>query len=241
MQNSHIPDVDATAGQDLAMTDPLTGLGNRQRFFTKIDRLMQERATDPVPFAGAIVDRDGFKPINDLFGRKAGDDILVQVARRLRAAMMDGAVVTRLGSDEFGVLLPMVFTETAARERAQMLIEVLSAPYDVGERTARLSASAGGALYYHRSEGTDDLYTKAETALYHAKRAGRGVVTIYSREMEEAAKRVTRVEQALRRAVSAGEVEPHFQPIVDLKNRRTVGFECLARWTDRDLGVVSPA
>jgi predicted signal transduction protein with EAL and GGDEF domain len=122
-----------------------------------------------------------------------------------------------------------------------MLIEILSAPYDVGERTARLSASVGCSLFYSGDEATEVLIDKAETALYHAKRSGRGQVVVYTREMEEAAKRVTRIEQALRRAVSAGEVEPHFQPIVDLNSRRTIGFETLARWTDRDLGPVSPA
>ena len=121
-----------------------------------------------------------------------------------------------------------------------MLIEILSAPYDVGERTARLSASVGCSLFYSGDETTEILVHKAETALYHAKRSGRGRVVVYTREMEEAAKRVTRIEQALRRAVSAGEVEPHFQPIVDLNTRRTIGFETLARWTDRDLGIVPP-
>jgi predicted signal transduction protein with EAL and GGDEF domain len=82
--------------------------------------------------------------------------------------------------------------------------------------------------------------SKAETALYHAKRSGRGRVVVYTREMEEAARRTTQIEQALRRAVAAGEVEPHFQPIVDLKSRRIVGFETLARWNDRDLGFVPP-
>jgi predicted signal transduction protein with EAL and GGDEF domain len=134
----------------------------------------------------------------------------------------------------------MVFSEEAVSEKARMLIEILSAPYDVGERTARLSASVGCSLFYSGDETTDILINKAETALYHAKRSGRGQVVVYTREMEEAAKRVTRIEQALRRAVSAGEVEPHFQPIVDLNTRRTIGFETLARWTDRDLGSVSP-
>jgi diguanylate cyclase (GGDEF)-like protein len=226
---------------DLAFTDPLTGLGNMRRFFDKVDRLIADRADDPAPFTVGIIDLDGFKPINDLFGHKAGDDILIQVAQRLRAAMDGQSAVTRVGADEFAFLFPMVFSEEAACEKAKMLIEILSAPYDVGERTARLSASVGCSLFYSGDETTEILVNKAETALYQAKRSGRGRVVIYTREMEEAAKRVTHIEQALRRAVSAGEVEPHFQPIVNLKDRRVIGFEALARWTDRDLGMVPPS
>jgi len=226
---------------DLAFTDPLTGLGNQRRFFDKVDRLIRERAEDPAPFAVGLLDLDGFKPINDLFGRRAGDYILQQVALRLSAAMDGNATVTRVGADEFAFLYPMVFSEEAVAAKARMLIEILSAPYDVGERTARLSASVGCSLFFSGDETTEILFNKAETALYQAKRSGRGRVVVFTREMEQAAKRVTRIEQSLRRAVAAGEVEPHFQPIVDLKTRRTIGFEALARWTDRDLGFVSPA
>lgn len=226
---------------DLAFTDTLTGLGNHRRFFDKIERLIAERADDPAPFAIGILDLDGFKPINDLFGHKAGDEILVQAAMRLRAAMDGHSTVTRVRADEFAFLCPMIFSEEVVAERARMMIEILSAPYDVGDRTARLSASVGCALFYSGDETAADLLQKADTALYHAKRSGRGRVVVYTREMEEAAKRVTRIEQALRRAVSAGEVEPFFQPIVDLKTRRTIGFETLARWSDRDLGFVSPS
>ena len=230
----------AAQGADLAFTDPLTGLGNLRRFFDKVDRLIVERADDPAPFAVGILDLDGFKPINDLFGRAAGDDILQQVAMRLGAAMDQHATVARVGADEFAFLYPLVFSEEAARERALMLIEILSAPYDVGSRTARLSASVGCSLFYSGEESTETLVSKAETALYHAKRSGRGRVVVYTHEMEEAARRTTQIEQALRRAVAAGEVEPHFQPIVDLKTRRIIGFETLARWNDRDLGFVPP-
>jgi diguanylate cyclase (GGDEF)-like protein len=223
---------------DLAFTDPLTGLGNHRRFFNKVDRLISDRADDPAPFTVGILDLDGFKPINDLFGHKAGDEILIQVAMRLRASMDSHSTVCRIGADEYAFLYPMVFSEEAAAEKSRTLIEILSAPYDVGERTARLSASVGCSMFYSGDETTEILVGKAETALYHAKRSGRGRVVVYSREMEEAAKRVTHIEQALRRAVSAGEVEPHFQPIVDLRTRRIIGFETLARWTDRDLGSV---
>ena len=230
----------AVQGTDFAFTDPLTGLGNLRRFFDKVDRLIAERGNDPAPFAICILDLDGFKPINDLFGRGAGDDILQQVAVRLDAALDRNETVARVGADEFAFLSPLVLSEAAARERALMLIEILSAPYDVGSRTARLSASVGCSLLQSGGESTETLVSKAETALYHAKRSGRGKVVIYTREMEEAARRTTQIEQALRRAVAAGEVEPHFQPIVDLKTQRIVGFETLARWTDPDLGVVPP-
>ena len=225
---------------ELAFTDPLTGLGNHRRFSDKVERLISDRSDDPAPFAVGIIDLDGFKPINDLFGHKAGDDILIQVAMRLRAAMDGHSTVTRIGADEFAFLYPMVFSEEAAAEKARMLIEILSAPYDVGARTARLSASVGCSLFHSGDETTEVLIHKAETALYRAKRSGRGIVVVFTQEMEEAAKRATQIEQALRRAVSAGEVEPYFQPIVDLRTRRTIGFETLARWTDRDLGPVSP-
>jgi diguanylate cyclase (GGDEF)-like protein len=230
----------ADDGPDAGFTDMLTGLGNGRRFLGKIERLMADRADDPAPFAVGIVDLDGFKPVNDLFGRSSGDRILQQAAQRLGAAMGERSTVVRLGADEFGFLMPMVFSEAAAAKHAHMLIEILSAPYDLGERSARLSASVGSALYFAAGDGADDLVRKAETALYNAKRAGRGKVVVYSQEIEDAARRVTRIEQALRRAVSAGEVEPYFQPIVCLATRRILGFEALARWNDRDLGMVSP-
>src|SRR5690606_32315329 len=149
-------------GADLAFTDPLTGLGNLRRFFDKVDRLILDRAEDPAPFAIGILDLDGFKPINDLFGRSAGDDILQQVAMRLKAAMDQYSTVARVGADEFAFLCPMVFSEDAAQARAAMLIEILSAPYDVGDRTARLSASVGCSLFYSGEENTETLVSKAE-------------------------------------------------------------------------------
>lgn len=232
---------DESAPLELAWTDSLTGLGNQHRFCDKVKRLLEERAGDPAPFALAFVDIDGFKPINDLFGRSAGDEILRQIAVRLRNAVGEAVTVTRLYNDVFGLLFPFVFRDADAAEQGELLIDVLSAPYDVGERSARLSASIGFSLYARGDETPERLREMAETAMYQAKRSGRGRVVVYSQRMEEEHRRLATIEQSLRRAVSAGEVEPHFQPIVDLKSRRTAGFESLARWVDRDLGRVSPA
>ncbi len=229
--------IEAAAG---VMTDPLTGLGTRLRLEDKIARLIAKREADPAPFAIAVVDLDGFKPINDLYGRSAGDGILKQAALRLRAALDDSSTVTRTGSDEFTILAPLVFSNKAAERLAHTLVDVLSAPYDIGARTVRLTASVGSAIYDDVRETPSQLIAKAETALYQARRTGRNRVVVYSRELVEAAQSVTRIEQALRRAVSNGEVEPHFQPIVEICTGRILGFEALARWRDPDLGVISP-
>jgi diguanylate cyclase (GGDEF)-like protein len=224
----------------VASTDPKTGLPNRGRLVGKIEKLIAERADDPVPFAVARVGLDGFKPINDLYGRQAGDRILQQVGMRLRAATEGTGFAGRYSGDEFGILYPMVFRRQDAQAHGEMLTEILSAPYDLGERTARLSASVGLVVFEEADDKVDDVLRKADSALYNARRRGSGRTMVYSREMEEAARKATRIEQALRRAVSAEEVEPFFQPIVDLKTGDTVGFECLARWTDDELGFISP-
>lgn len=227
--------------QTLAFTDPLTGLGNRYRFREKVRQLIHERASDPAPFTICIANLDGFKPINDLFGPSSGDQILCQVAHRLKACIPDGATVVRYDGDEFAFLLPLVFERRSAEKAGMMLKEVLSAPYDLGERNVRLSASFGFSIHPFAGEDFDDLVKSAETALYRSKRRGRGQITVYSTEIAEQMKRATQLEQALRNAIIANEVDVHFQPIVDLQNDSVVGFEALARWIDRDLGFVSPA
>lgn len=227
--------------QVLGYTDPLTGLGNRLRLSEKVQALIAERADDPAPFTIGIANLDGFKPINDLFGPHAGDEILCQVAHRLRACVPDGATVVHLEGDEFAFILPLIFERKSAEKIGAVLKDVLSAPYDLGDRNVRLSASFGFAIHPFAGERLEDLLKNAETALYRSKRRGRGQITVYSIEVAEQMKRATQLEQALRNAIISDEVDVHFQPIVDLQNDQVVGFEALARWNDRDLGFVSPA
>lgn len=225
----------------MAYTDPLTGLGNSYRLRDKVREIAADRASDPAPFTIGLANLDGFKPINDLFGPNAGDEILCQVASRLLACVPDGATVIRAGGDEFAFVLPLVFERKAAEKIGQMLKEVLSAPFDLGERNVRLSASFGFAVYPFAGEEFEDLLKSADTALYRSKRRGRGQITVYSQEIAQEMKRATQLEQALRNAIIADEVDVHFQPIVNLKTEMVVGFEALARWCDPDLGYVSPA
>ncbi len=224
----------------MAFTDPLTGLGNRRRLRERIERLAAERADDPAPFTMGVANLDSFKPINDLFGHHAGNDILSQVGHRLRACMPEGAFVARLEGDEFAFVLPLVFERKGAERIGQMFKEVLSAPYDLGDRNVRLSASFGFAVYPFAGETFSELMKSADTALYRSKRRGRGKITVYSEEIAAEMKRATQLEQALRRAIIADDVQVNFQPIVNLRDGRLLGFEALARWCDAELGPVSP-
>ncbi len=224
----------------IALTDPLTGLGNRRRLMDKVRKLAAERADDPAPFTVGIANIDGFKPINDLFGHAAGDEILCQIAHRLRACLPDGGFVARIDSDEFAFVLPLVFEKKGAEKIGRMFKEVLSAPYDLGDRNVRLSASFGFAIYPFAGEQFAELMKSADTALYRSKRRGRSQITVYSEEIAEEMRYSTEVEQALRRAIIADEVAVHFQPIINIADGMLQGFEALARWTDRDIGFISP-
>jgi len=224
-----------------AFVDSLTGLGNAQQLRRSVCELAAERAADPAPFTIAFVNLDGFKPINDLFGPAAGDQILCQVAHRLSACVPEGATVTRTASDEFGIVLPLVFERKGAEKIGRLLREALSAPFDLGERSVRLSASFGFAVYPFAGDAFEELSKSADTALYRSKRRGRGQITVYSHEIAQEMKRATQLEQALRNAIIADEIDVHFQPIVELRSDGVVGFEALARWCDANLGYVSPA
>ena len=230
-----------TALQAMAYTDPVTGLGNRYRMRDRVSLLVAERASDPAPFTIAIANLDAFKPINDLFGTEAGDEILCQVAHRLKACVPDGATVTRHAGDEFAFVLPLVFERVGGEKFGQMIREVLSAPYDLGDRNVRLSASFGLAIHPFAGEDFDSLLKSAETALYRSKRRGRGQITVYSDDIAREMKRATQLEQALRNAIISDSIDVHFQPIVSLGNNAILGFEALARWNDPDLGFISPA
>jgi diguanylate cyclase (GGDEF)-like protein len=188
-------EVESTREAVLTHTDALTGLGNRRRMREKVEGLAAERAEDPAPFTIGLANLDGFKPINDLFGHGAGDVILTQVAHRLKACMPDGATVVRLGNDEFGFVLPLVFDSRGAEKMARLIKDVLSAPFDLGARTVRLTASFGFSVYPFAGTDFDSLMSCAETALYRSKRRGRSQITVYSQEIAEEFRRATELEQ----------------------------------------------
>jgi diguanylate cyclase (GGDEF)-like protein len=234
-----IPDSDSDGAFEL--TDRLTGIGNRRRIVTKTDALLERLRDDPVPFAVCLIDLDGFKPLNDYFGRDAGDQILCQVAQRLKTAVPEGAVAARMQGDRYGVLFPTLYTEKACAEMGDLLVDIMAAPFDLGEHSARLSATVGFSMFSDPHESVDTLFQKAESAVYSVKKEAGGKALVFSQKMQEAIQHKLRMEQALRLAIASDAIEPHYQPIIDLASGKTIGFEALARWTDDELGFVSPA
>lgn len=229
--------VDAPA---LDFTDPLTGLGNKARLKERFSKFVDSRSDGSRRITLGLMDLDGLKQINDLFGFSGGDEILRQCASRLEAAVHEDGIICRFASDEFGFLFPNICDEQAAADKGRLLQNVLLAPFDLDGHTVRLSGSFGFANGARPDNDFKELLENAGAALSYSKRQGRGRVTVFSREIEKIARENARIEQALRNAVANNQVEPHFQPIISLQNGNLLGFEALARWTDPELGSVSP-
>ncbi len=229
----------------LNFTDESTGLGNKKRFFEKFKTLATRFEDVPngegTPFAVGMVNLDGMKPINDLFGEHGGDRLIEQCSMRLRAAIDDFGFVFRYEGDEFAFILPNAGTSADVNRLGKLLQDVLLAPFDIDGSTVRLSGSFGFALYPEAGNSFEKVMSAIETALYHSKRKGRGRLTLYSPEIESSVRENAILEQALRGAIADNSISPHYQPIISLQDGSLLGFEALARWIDPELGFVSPA
>ena len=233
-------------GQDIPLiqarrqNDALTGLPNRVRFMERVARLIDERHADPAPFSLAIIDFNDFRLINDAFGTGAGDEILAQAGLRLRNAAPGQTFIGRIGGDIFGILLPVDFHGAAAKMSASLFCDLLAAPFDVQGRSVRLTTSAGISLFRCQADTAELMLHNAEMALNAAKKRGGRCILVHDITMEQEAKRLVQIEQALRTAISSASIDVYFQPLISFIKNRIVGFECLARWNDPDLGFVPP-
>jgi len=226
---------------ELTYSDPLTGMANRRRFMIKLNDLYKHRQTSKEPFAVGLIDLEGFKQINGIYGYTAGDDVVRQVALRLDGFAGSHSFMARFSGGQFALLAPDVKSEEEASELGNILSEVVNAPYDVDGRSVRISSSFGFALFPDFAETPERLIECADTALGRAGKNGVREICVYSAALDDSLKQEARIEQALRKAIVERTIRPHFQPIVDLKSERVIGFESLARWHDEELGQVSPA
>jgi diguanylate cyclase (GGDEF)-like protein len=221
-----------------AMHDPLTGLPNRRLLAVEATSALDGREEKSGVPALLLLDLNHFKDINDALGHSAGDQVLVTIASRLRAAAGADALVTRLGGDEFAVLYRDLPAPALAMHRSASLLAVLREPVEVDGMPLTVSASAGVATA-PTIGGFVELMRRADIAMYQAKRT-RSPVTAYEPESDTADRAGLTVAGMLPRAVAEKEFTLEFQPIVNLLDGAPIGAEALARWQHPDRGSVDP-
>ena len=228
----------------LARHDALTGLANRRLFS---DRLEGALAVSRTGLAGAVmlVDLDRFKPINDLHGHAAGDLVLCEVAARLRSLTGAGTLVARLGGDEFALILPHQRDREAAISHATRLarriVERLGEAVTVAGTDVRIGASLGISVMPEDGATAVDVLRTADLAMYRAKQDGRGTFRFFDPAMTAELLARADFEADLRAALEAGQIEPGYEPVVELATRRIVGYDATPRWCHPTRGPVPPA
>ena len=223
-----------------ATHDGLTGLVNRWMFMQHFEQAIQRARRSGRTMALLLLDLDEFKDVNDSHGHAAGDQALVEVARRLRSGLRAGDVIARLGGDEFTVLLPDVPSMEHVLQVAQKLQRSQSARWQLKMGEVSLGASIGIAAFPDDAQDSGTLMRFADMAMYAAKAHGRGTHAMYKPEMSEALIQRSQMHERLKRAVETQALELHYQPQVDVSTGSIVGVEALLRWHDPELGNVSP-
>ena len=223
-----------------AFYDPLTGLPNRALFKDRLEvAFARAKGREAAKFAVLFLDLDRFKLVNDSLGHRAGDELLVQIARRLESCRRAGDTVARLGGDEFTLLVEGVGNEEDAIVVAERVHRALAPPFVLEGHEVFAGASIGIALGGPATERVEHLLRDADTAMYRAKVRGCRHA-VFDSSMHERAMAALRVENELRRALERGELRVHYQPIVELATGRTLGVEALVRWEHRERGLVPP-
>ncbi len=248
----------------LAYQDGLTGLPNRRVLHENMEKLLARSSRRQAEFAVLFVDLDNFKRINDTIGHQGADEVLRQLGNCLSdliraedvlatyvrqdvdpdatasfASILD-SVVSRVGGDEFVILLPELRNRLAAGSVANRILQRLERPFVLGDAQVFVTASVGIATYPADGTSAEALLRNADTAMYHAKQQGKAAFQYYSREMNVASMQRLRMEGGLRQALDAQQFELHYQPQIEIETGRIIGAEALLRWRDQDGRYIPP-
>ena len=225
----------------LAFHDSLTGLPNRRQFLDSLaDAVARHQADAGASYAVMYLDFDRFKLVNDSLGHNAGDQLLVQMARRVQENLRPSDIVARLGGDEFAVLLPRLRDERDALQLAERLVEAMRRPFDVAGQALHAGASIGITFSRFGYTSPDAVVRDADTAMYQAKSLGKGRYALFEPGLHAAVAQRLQLEADLRRALDDGALTLAFQPQVELATGRAEGFEALVRWQHPQQGAIRP-
>jgi len=224
----------------MAHHDALTGLPNRVLLRDRIQQAIAQAHRNGSQLAVPFIDLDRFKTINDSLGHQLGDRLLQSVASRILVCVREGDTVSRVGGDEFVIVIPELEAAPDAPVVAGKILEVLAASFHLHGNDLHVAASIGISLYPSDGADAETLMRNADTAMYHAKDSGRANFQFFTQHMNVAAQQRLSLENALRRALESGEFEVHYQPIFDLRDRSITGFEALVRWNPPDGPQIQP-
>ncbi len=224
----------------LALRDPLTKLANRNLFRDRFEQALREGKRSEETVALLLVDLDGFKEINDTLGHLAGDLLLQEVAGRLTASIRESDTVSRLGGDEFTVILRNIENVYDVEEVARKILESLSAPVNILDEEVFVSGSVGAALYPDDAGTVEELLKNAGIAMYRAKEKGRNNCCFFTKEMNERISKRNEMKGDLQRALENREFRLYYQPIINMETGLISAAEVLMRWPHPRRGMIPP-
>lgn len=224
----------------LAFYDTLTGLPNRELCNDRLNHLINHAERNKIQAAVLFIDLDNFKKVNDTLGHDAGDELLKQSATRLSSQLRKGDTVSRFAGDEFIILIESVSSVASIIVLAEKLVDSLSLPFTLNGQEAYIGISLGIALYPDDGKSGEALIKNADTAMYHAKHDGKNTFRFYSESLDAQSQYKLKVSAYLRQAIINNELTLNYQPIIDLKTKKTKGAEALLRWHNEELGHISP-
>src|SRR5450631_4345474 len=225
--------------RNLARHDPLTGLPNRRLFEEKLEECLRD-ASAAHQVAVLMLDIDGLKTVNDMYGHAAGDKALSEFARRVSKVLRPGTFLARIGGDEFAIIKPKIDSLDDPTKLARRIAAAVAEPFIIDGVTAEFGVGIGVAVTPNDGTDPDELVRRADRALYRAKAAGRSCVCFFETEMDAQVERRMQIERELRSAIAADAIVPYYQPLVSLDDNRIVGFEALARWESDSQGYIGP-
>jgi diguanylate cyclase (GGDEF)-like protein/PAS domain S-box-containing protein len=225
-----------------ALHDPLTGLANRALFDDRLGQVQSRSVRQDEICAVLLLDLDDFKAVNDVYGHLIGDQLLVSIAHRFQDVTRASDTICRFGGDEFLYLAEGLASPDQAEKIAERLLDALNEPFTFEEVHIEQHASVGIVVWDGASESTNnvELIQNADASMYEAKRRGHGQLVVFTPEIRQEAVSRFALLQELRHAMASGELQMHYQPIIDLASSAVVGFEALMRWQHPTQGWVPP-
>ncbi len=225
-----------------AYHDSLTQLSNRTHFNEQLNRAIARVQRHPEQrFAVMYLDFDRFKMVNDSLGHKAGDELLVNVAKRLKTMLRPTDVLARLGGDEFAILVEDLNRQRDAVELTERIQKELQKPVQLGSMEVAISASIGITFSTNGYQTSDQIIRDADIAMYKAKSKGKAQYALFDSSLHQHVTAQLQLESELRRALGQGQIYLEYQPICELRGRKLVGFEALVRWNHPERGLLEPA